>query len=32
MGWINVRWGVLQVSNAFTSFPHEIMFALNEVV
>jgi hypothetical protein len=32
MGWINVCWGVPQVPNVSTSFPHETTFALNKVV
>jgi len=30
MGWINVHWGVAQVLNESTSFPHEAMLALDK--
>lgn len=32
MGWINVRWGVLQVLDASTSLLYEVALALNKVV
>jgi hypothetical protein len=32
MGWINMRWGVLQVPNASTSLPYEVALALDKVV
>ncbi len=32
MGWINVCWGVPQVLDVSTSFPHKVTLALNKVV
>ncbi len=32
MGWINMRWGVLQVPYASTSLSHEVVLALDNVV
>jgi hypothetical protein len=32
MGWINMCWGVPQVPNASTSFPHEVVLTLDKVV
>lgn len=32
MGWINMRWGVLQVLDASTIVPHEVVLALDKVV
>jgi hypothetical protein len=32
MGWINVHWGVSQVLDASTSFPHEVVFCTRQGV
>ncbi len=32
MGWINMRWGVLQVLDASISLLYEVALALNKVV
>jgi hypothetical protein len=32
MGWIKMRWGVLQVPNASINLPHEATFALDKVL